>query len=85
MSWPPRCPTGTAPDLAASLSNLGIRLSVLGRPADALPVTEEAVAAYRELAAAMPARYRPDLAPASLSHLGLLVLGIWAARRMRCR
>ena len=35
----------------------------LGRPADALPVTEEAVAIYRELAAASPDRYRPDLAP----------------------
>jgi hypothetical protein len=31
----------------------------LGRAAEALPVTEEAVAIYRELAAASPDRYRP--------------------------
>ena len=29
------------PDLAQSLSNLGARLSQLGRPTEALPVTEE--------------------------------------------
>ena len=32
------------PDLARSLYDLGARYSELGRPADALPVTEEAVA-----------------------------------------
>ena len=52
------------------LSVLGLRLSELGRPADALPVTEEAVAMYRELAAASPDRYRPDLAR-SLTNLGV--------------
>jgi hypothetical protein len=41
---------------------------LLGRSADALPVTSEAVAAYREVAAASPDRYRPDLA-ASLDDL----------------
>ena len=50
------------PDLAVSLTNLGVRLSELGRPADALPVTEEAVAIRRELAAASPDRYRPNFA-----------------------
>ena len=50
------------PDLATSLTNLGIRFSELGRPAEALPVTQEAVAIRRELAAANPDRYRPDLA-----------------------
>jgi Tetratricopeptide repeat len=50
------------PDLARSLSNLGMRFSALGRLAEALPVTEEAVAMYRELAEADPGRYRPDLA-----------------------
>ena len=35
------------PDLADSLSNLGVTFSELGRPQEALPVTEEAVAAYR--------------------------------------
>lgn len=52
------------PDLAAALSNLGVRFSELGRPADALPATQEAVALYRELAAAIPDRYRPYLATA---------------------
>ena len=50
------------PDLAGSLSNLGVTYSELGRLADALPVTEEAVAINRELAAANPDRYRPNLA-----------------------
>ena len=58
------------PDLAPSLSNLGVRFSALGRPAEALPVTEEAVAIRRELAAANPDRYRPDLAT-SLTNLGV--------------
>jgi tetratricopeptide (TPR) repeat protein len=48
----------------------GIRLTGLGRPAEALPVTEEAVAIRRELAAASPDRYRPDLAN-SLDNLGI--------------
>jgi hypothetical protein len=50
------------PDLARSLSNLGIQLSEVGRRAEALQATEEAVTIRRELAAAMPDRYRPDLA-----------------------
>ena len=58
------------PDLAPSLTNLGVTFSELGRPADALPVTEEAVAIHRELAAASPDRYRPDLAQ-SLTNLGV--------------
>jgi tetratricopeptide (TPR) repeat protein len=53
------------------LSVLGIRFWALGRPADALPVTEEAVVMYRGLAAASPDRYRPDLAT-SLSNLGAI-------------
>ncbi|MGV9778331.1 tetratricopeptide repeat protein, partial [Streptosporangium sp. NPDC003464] len=52
------------------LSALGIHLSELGRPAEALPVTQEAVAIYRELAEAYPDRYRPGLA-ASLTNLGV--------------
>jgi hypothetical protein len=56
--WP--SPARTAhTDLARSLSNLGIRLSDLGRPAEALTAEQEAVAMYRELAAASPDRYRP--------------------------
>lgn len=46
------------------------RFSELGRPAEALPVTEEAVAIYRELAATSPDRYRLDLADR------LLILGL---------
>ena len=38
--------------------------------ADGLPATQEAVTAYRELAAANPDRYRPDLAR-SLDNLGV--------------
>jgi tetratricopeptide (TPR) repeat protein len=58
-------------DLARALDNLGVRFSELGRPADALPATQEAVTTYRELAAANPDRYRPDLARA-LNNLGIL-------------
>jgi tetratricopeptide (TPR) repeat protein len=58
------------PYLARSLSNLGNRLSALGRPAEALPPTQEAVALYRELAETYPDRYRPHLAR-SLSNLGV--------------
>ena len=54
---------------ATRLAELGIRFSLLGRPAEAVTATEEAVAIRRELAAANPARYRPDLA-SSLSNLG---------------
>lgn len=38
-----------------------MRFSELGRPADALAPTEEAVAIRRELAVANPERYRRDL------------------------
>ncbi|GAA1517364.1 hypothetical protein GCM10009677_58350 [Sphaerisporangium rubeum] len=58
------------PDLADSLSNLGITFSELGRPNEALPVTQEAVTIYRELAELYSHLYRPDLA-ASLSDLGI--------------
>ena len=52
------------------LDNLGTKLSGLGRPAEALPVAQEAAAMYRELAAADPDRYRLYLAEA-LSDLGI--------------
>jgi len=48
----------------------GLMLSQLGRPADALDVTEGAVAVYRALAVADPDHYRPNLAN-SLSSLGV--------------
>ena len=63
-------PADTEPAIRANwLTNLGIWFSALGRPAEALPAEQEAVAIYRELAAASPDRYRPDLA-SSLSSLG---------------
>ena len=72
--WPGRSssllPADSGPAVRAYwLSSLGVRLSAVGRPADALPVSEEAVNMYRELAAASPDRYRPDLA-SSLTNLG---------------
>ena len=66
-------PANSGPEVRAYwLSVLGVRFSELGRPADALPVTEEAVAIRRELAAASPDRYRPDLAR-SLNNLRILL------------
>jgi tetratricopeptide (TPR) repeat protein len=66
-----RLPAGTEPAVRAYwLSNLGLRLAELARPADALNAEQEAVAVYRELAAANPQRYRTDLA-ATLNHLGV--------------
>ena len=59
-----------AANLAGSLNNLSNRLGDLGQWEDALAVSEEAVAAYRELATASPDRYRPDLAH-SLHYLGV--------------
>jgi len=44
----------------------------LGRLADALPPTEEAVTIRRELGEAKPDRYLPDLA-ISLNNLGILL------------
>ncbi|WP_189244150.1 tetratricopeptide repeat protein, partial [Planobispora rosea] len=59
-----------AGERARWLSNLGVHLAALGRPAEALPVTEEAVTIRRELAERYPDRYAPALA-ASLSNLGI--------------
>ena len=52
----------TADRLALSLNNLSVRLGDLGRPEAALAAIEEATETYRELAAARPDAYRPDLA-----------------------
>jgi len=71
-------PASTEPAVRAYwLQNLGIRLAELGRPAEALPVSQEAVTIHRELAAASPDRYRPDLA-GSLTNLGVR---LWALGR----
>jgi len=64
-------PADADPATVANWSDrAGVSLSQMGRPAEALPVTEEAVAIRRDLAAANPDRYRPDLAR-SLSNLGV--------------
>jgi tetratricopeptide (TPR) repeat protein len=52
------------------LHNLGNRLAELDRPEDALAAAEEAVATFRELAAARPDASRPELARA-LNNLGM--------------
>jgi tetratricopeptide (TPR) repeat protein len=66
-----RLPAGTEPAVRAYwLSNLGLRLAELARPAEALAATQEAVTVYRELAAADTDRYRPDLA-ATLNNLSV--------------
>jgi hypothetical protein len=54
--------------LAGALNNLSIRLAGLGRREEALAAIEEATGVYRELAAARPDAFRPDLA-ASLTNL----------------
>jgi tetratricopeptide (TPR) repeat protein len=60
----------TEPGTIAMWSNkAGLMLNQSGRPADALPLLEETVAIYRDLAAADPGRYRSDLAT-SLHNLG---------------
>ncbi|MFE3121738.1 tetratricopeptide repeat protein, partial [Streptomyces niveus] len=58
------------PDLATSLSNLGIRLSEAGHQAEALPMSEEAVEICRRLAVGNPVAYALDYARA-LSNLGI--------------
>ena len=65
-------PPGSKPQTVALWDQrAGVTLVTLGRPAEALPVTGEAVAVYRELAAASPDRYFGELAQ-SLSNLGIL-------------
>ena len=56
--------------LAASLNTLAFGLADLGRPEDALAAIQEAAGIYRELAAARPGTFRPDLAN-SLNTLSL--------------
>ena len=58
------------PDVARSLTNLGIRHAELGRPADAIPSALDAVAIYRELVSTDPDNHRRGLAN-SLQNLGV--------------
>ena len=59
----------TDDERAEALNMLGYALSALGRREEALAATEEAVGLYRELAAANPPAFLPDLA-VSLNNLG---------------
>ncbi|MFF1655262.1 tetratricopeptide repeat protein [Streptomyces sp. NPDC058255] len=57
-------PAAFAPDLARSLSNLGLMLSDLGRRAEALTAAEQSVEIYHRLVHEDPDAYEPDLANA---------------------
>ncbi|MEV7196869.1 tetratricopeptide repeat protein, partial [Streptomyces sp. NPDC093510] len=76
-AWRHLTPTNPAyePDLATSLSNLGMYLSGVGRREEALTAAQEAVDIRRRLARGNPAAYEPDLAT-SLSNLGTLLSGV---------
>jgi hypothetical protein len=50
------------PDLAQSLNNLSVLLTVLGRHSDALAAADQSVQIRRRLARANPAVHEPDLA-----------------------
>ncbi|MGK7913153.1 MAG: tetratricopeptide repeat protein, partial [Synechococcus sp.] len=57
---------------ARLLSNLGVRLSDLGRREEALRAAEQAVEIYRQLADSRPDAFLPDLAR-SLTNLGIML------------
>jgi tetratricopeptide (TPR) repeat protein len=62
-------PNAFEPELAMSLSNLGVKYAALGRREAALAATEEAVAVHRQFAATRPETFGVYLA-GSLSNLG---------------
>ena len=64
-----------------SLNNLSLRLGDLGWREEALTAIQEATEVYRELAAARPDAFRPDLAQ-SLNNLAVR-LGGWGGGRRR--
>jgi hypothetical protein len=66
--------------LASSLDNLALRYSDLGRPAEALPPTQEGLTIRRELAAGNPGRYRAEIAR-SLDRLGVRYWELGSATR----
>jgi Tetratricopeptide repeat len=78
-SWRVRrsLPQDAEPATVAEWSRLvGYMLSRAGRPAEALPMAEEAVAIYRDLVAADPDHYRPELAGSlTCQGLSLVFLG----------
>ena len=62
-------PDSYNPNLSMSLSNLGNRLSAIGKHEEALAAAQEAASLRRALAEKSPDTYNPDLA-ASLTNLG---------------
>ncbi len=68
--WVEAKPAAYEPDLATSLSNLGIGLAEAGRRPHALEALEQTVKMFRRLAKGAPATYEPDLA-AALSNFGV--------------
>ena len=67
-------PAGSEPQTVARWADrAGMRLAAAGRPTEALQVTQEAVDIYRDLDAASPDLYRPDLARA----LDNLAVWLW--------
>lgn len=62
-------PAAALPGLAEGLNNLGHHLSGLGRAAEAVERTREAIVIHRRLVRAEPAAHRPNLATA-LVNLG---------------
>jgi tetratricopeptide (TPR) repeat protein len=61
-AWPPSTPTPSSPTWPAASTTWAIRLSEMGRRAEALQATQEAVDLYRRLAAQHPDAFLPDLA-----------------------
>ncbi|WP_168220957.1 tetratricopeptide repeat protein [Actinomadura sp. WMMA1423] len=63
-------PDGAAylPDLAMSLNNHALRLAEVGRRDEAVPISQQAVDAYRDLAATNRAAHLPDLAMSLSNH-----------------
>ena len=68
-------PQAFLPDLAASLTSLGLRLADVGRREKALAATQEAADLYRGLAEAAPQAFRPDLARSLGAH-GMVLRGL---------
>jgi tetratricopeptide (TPR) repeat protein len=82
-AWPPSTPTPSSPTWPGSLHNLGADLSEMGRRAEALQATQEAVDLYRRLAAQHPDAFLPYLA-GSLANLGD-GFPKWAGGRRPCK
>ncbi len=72
-------PQAFLPDLAASLTSLGLRLADVGRREEALAAAQEATALYRELAQVNPQAFLPDLA-GSLGMYGFVLLDLGRAQ-----